>query len=64
MAPGRLNQMAQVIQTIGAGSQGGEGFEANIAARQMGVGPGDIRRVADDHVELPLVQRFKPVAGQ
>src|SRR3569832_2304525 len=58
------DQAAQVVQTVRTCCECGKRRESHIPARQMGIGGGDIGRVADYEVEAASGQCRKPVAGQ
>src|SRR4030067_2507201 len=45
-----LREMADDVESVGAGGEGSDWFEANIALFQMRGVNADVRRVAQDHV--------------
>src|SRR5690606_27120668 len=64
MARRGLDEMANVIQPVGAADQRTGRLEADITLGQVRVVRGDIGRVGDDQVVPRSAQRGKPVALQ
>ncbi|MCY1437055.1 hypothetical protein D9M71_532040 [compost metagenome] len=62
VAGGVLDDLADVVQAVGAGHQGAGGLETHVTLCQVRVLGGDIGRVADDQGEALLAEGGKPVA--
>jgi len=62
MVRGLVDDLAQVIQAIGAGRQGG--FRLEAQGRHVRVALGDVGRVADEEVKALARHRGEPRAQQ